>query len=80
MSYTRLIKHRDFIGIAAYVDNKVLPYRVINIEDVKIYKEIKWPLFFMAIFVILALFCSFVIFMALRKRDGTYSKGYKRIP
>jgi len=79
MSYTRLIKHRDYIGIAALVEGKLLPYQVINIEDVKIYKNIKWPLFFITIFICLALFCSFVIFMALRKRNREYIKGYKRI-
>lgn len=67
MSFTRLIKHRDFIGIAAFIDGKLLPYKIINIEEVRSYKEIKWPLFFITIFIFLALFCSFVIFMALRK-------------
>jgi hypothetical protein len=78
LSYARPLKQRDYIGIVAEVNSLILPYKVINTEEVKLYKSMRWPFFYLALFITAAVFCSFILFMALRKKSQQDSSGYVR--
>jgi uncharacterized membrane protein len=61
----------------ADVGGKLLPYQVVNTEEVKLYREMRWPFFYLCLFVTTALFCAFMIFMTLRRKAHGDS-GYVR--
>lgn len=72
------MKHRDYIGIVAETQGQILSYEVINTEEVKLYKSLRWPFFFLALFVTAAIMASFTLFMYLRRKGNEESSGYIR--
>lgn len=78
LSFLLPLKHRDYIGIVAETEGEILAYEVINTEEVKLYKSLRWPIFFLALFVTAALMASFTLFMYLRRKGYDESNGYIR--
>lgn len=63
----------------AEVDGQRIAYSVVNTEEIKLYHSIRWTVFYIALFFTSAFFISFIIFMALRRKQKVYDDGYVRV-
>ena len=77
MSFTRPLQHRDWLVIVAEANKQIFSYDLVNSGEVRLYKSLRWPIFYFVMFITMAVFLSFVLFMGLRKRKLDAS-GYIR--
>ena len=79
LSFERPLRHRDYIGVIAEVDGRRLAYTVVDTEEIKLYHSIRWTVFYIALFFTAAFFISFILFMALRRKQRVDEDGYVRV-
>lgn len=79
LSFERPLRQRDYIGVIAEVDGRRLAYTVVNTEEIKLYHSIRWTVFYIALFFTAAFFISFILFMALRRKQRVDEDGYVRV-
>lgn len=79
LSYERPLRHRDYIGVIAEVKGRRLAYTVVNTEEIKLYNSVRWTIFYIALFFTAAFFFSFILFMALRRKQRVNEDGYVRV-
>ena len=79
LSYERPLRHRDYIGVIAEVEGRRLAYTVVNTEEIKLYNSVRWTIFYITLFFTAAFFFSFILFMALRRKQRVNEDGYVRV-
>jgi hypothetical protein len=63
--------------IAAKVGEEILSYDIVDSGEIRTYNNMRYPIFYFALFLTFAVFISFVLFMSLHRPKGD-SAGYIR--